>query len=215
MQGHYEGLPCPHQPQFAAKSLEEGRERILKTITIGGAVKAEAELPALREENDIQRAGIQELSRQLAEAQDEYYATTERLWQWARENLTGDIAEQFWQIAANGHLMQEQPKYHQRINMLRHKAQIFGAEVERLTTLSAGMLRKGGELQAENAKLRKVVEAAKEAFKEIDIRTHTHSLDMGGNPGITMRVKQGDERYWQAVWDYNKAVSELDREGEK
>ena len=28
MQGYYEGLPCPHQPQFATKSREEGHKRL-------------------------------------------------------------------------------------------------------------------------------------------------------------------------------------------
>ena len=27
-QGYYEGLPCPHQPQFATKSREEGNKRL-------------------------------------------------------------------------------------------------------------------------------------------------------------------------------------------
>ena len=27
-QGYYEGLPCPHQPQFATKSREEGHKRL-------------------------------------------------------------------------------------------------------------------------------------------------------------------------------------------
>ncbi len=29
MQGHYEGLSCPHQPQFATKSRKEGHDRLL------------------------------------------------------------------------------------------------------------------------------------------------------------------------------------------
>ena len=69
------------------------------------------------------------LKRKEAEAElelkqgslDSMFAKTERLWQWARENLTGDIADQFWQIAANGSLMTENPEHQQRVNILRHE----------------------------------------------------------------------------------------------
>lgn len=69
---------------------------------------------------DILRQGAIDISLLISRL-DSHYADTERLWQWARENLSGDIAEQFWQIAANGHLMTENPEYHQRINILKHE----------------------------------------------------------------------------------------------
>jgi hypothetical protein len=71
---------------------------------------------------------------------DSRHADTERLWQWARENLTGEIADQFWQIAANGHLMQENPSYQQRIVCLRHKAEAGQERIKQLEDALRGLL---------------------------------------------------------------------------
>ena len=107
------------------------------------------ERDGLRAHNDTYSKSILDLCRQLAErikerdalrrewhgherTLDSIHAKTERLWQWARENLTGDIADQFWQITANGSLMTENPEYHQRISVLRHDNEALRKENERL-----------------------------------------------------------------------------------
>jgi hypothetical protein len=61
---------------------------------------------------------------------DKKYATEERLWRWARENLTGDLADQFWQIVANGYLITENPEYHQRMNYLKHRLEETEAKLK-------------------------------------------------------------------------------------
>ena len=77
---------------------------------------------------------VRELEEELELKQstlDSHYAGTERLWQWARENLTGKLSDQFWQIAANGYLLHENPEYHQRINRLKYELELANTAMEK------------------------------------------------------------------------------------
>ena len=71
------------------------------------------------------------------------------------------------------------------------------------------------ELQTENTKLRKVVEAARELFTQVSNRTKTTGLDMSNYHAISITVKPGDagRDYWEAVWAFEQALAELDKEG--
>ena len=91
---------------------------------------------------------------------DDIYAKTERLHDWARENLTGVLAEQFWNICANGSLIEEEPRYHQRFNYMKHRAESAEAEVKKLRkalALAHSMIL-GGEQHTEQS--RQVIEGA-------------------------------------------------------
>ena len=72
------------------------------------------------------------------------------------------------------------------------------------------------ELQAENALLHKVADAAKELVTQINNRTKTMGLDMSNYHAISITVKPGDagRDYWEAVWAFEQALAELDKEGE-
>lgn len=93
------------------------------------------EADGLHRELQYANQAVEKLQERLQQAEekikskqsmlDSLYANTERLWKWARETLTGEIADQFWQISANGHLMHENPEYHQRINCLKHEVEEF------------------------------------------------------------------------------------------
>lgn len=69
----------------------------------------------------------------------------------------------------------------------------------------------------EIAKLRKVVDAAKELVTQINNRTKTMGLDMSNYHAISITVKPGDagRDYWEAVWAFEQALAELDKEGNK
>lgn len=69
---------------------------------------------------EVDNASLKDELKCKQDVLDKHYANTERLWQWARENLTGETSDQFWHIAANGHLMHENPVYHLRINDLKY-----------------------------------------------------------------------------------------------
>ena len=63
----------------------------------------------------------------------------------------------------------------------------------------------GAKIRERMRKLEAAAEAAKEVFRQIDLRTHAIGLGMSNYHAITIRVKQGDSEYWQALWEYNKA----------
>ena len=67
-------------------------------------------------------------------------------------------------------------------------------------------------LNAENTKLRVVVDAAKQFMNELDFRGKTHSLDMSNYHGRTIHIKQGEsgKPYWLALWSLEQALAELD-----
>jgi len=91
---------------------------------------------------------------------DDIYAKTERLYDWARENLTGVLVEQFWSICANGSLIGEEPRYHQRFNYMKYRAESAEAEVEKLrkTLALAHSMILGGEQYTEQS--RQIIEGA-------------------------------------------------------
>lgn len=68
-------------------------------------------------------------------------------------------------------------------------------------------------LEAENIKLRAVVDAAKQFMNELDFRGKTHSLDMSNYHGRTIHIKQGEsgKPYWLALWSLEQALAELDK----
>ncbi len=90
------------------------------------------------------------------------------------------------------------------------------AEVERLKKVYATTNDSWKKLQAENIKLRAVVEAAKKLVTQINNRTKTMGLDMSNYHAISITVKPGDagRDYWEAVWAFEQALAELDKEGE-
>lgn len=70
----------------------------------------------------------------------------------------------------------------------------------------------GSALARQHMDLLEVVEAAKEVFKQIDLRTRTLGLDMSNYHAISIQIKPGEagKDYWQAVWAYNKALAKLE-----
>ncbi|MHB8122633.1 MAG: hypothetical protein ACYDG4_10810 [Desulfuromonadaceae bacterium] len=87
-------------------------------------------LRELLDEKDIRLQQAQEKIESKQSMLDSLYANTERLWKWAREILTGEVADQFWQISANGVLMHENPEYHQRVNMLKHEVDSLQSQLQ-------------------------------------------------------------------------------------
>lgn len=68
---------------------------------------------------------IERLKRELSlkeTTMDSHYAKMQTMCDWARKNLKDDekLYNEFFQIVANGYTMDEQPIYHQRINIMRH-----------------------------------------------------------------------------------------------
>jgi len=87
----------------------------------------------LEKENESLKFQLQQAENKIRSKQnilDSLYANTERLWKWATETLTGEVADQFWQISANGFLMHENPEYHQQVNMLKHEVESLCAQLQ-------------------------------------------------------------------------------------
>lgn len=75
--------------------------------------------------NDPVTSEVERLQRELQlkeNTMDSHYAKMQTLCDWARKNLKDDekLYNEFFQIVANGYTIDEQPIYHQRINMMRH-----------------------------------------------------------------------------------------------
>lgn len=72
------------------------------------------------------------------------------------------------------------------------------------------LINRGQYVRERMAKLEAVVDVTKKLLHEIDARTHTHSLQMDGLHGVTIRIKQGDKAYWETVGAYNQALDALE-----
>lgn len=110
-----------------------------------------------RKEIYEQQLKLERENKKLRNTLDSVYAKNERLWQWARETLTGDVADQFWQIAANGSLMHENPEYQHRLNLLKHGNKQLETDIQTV-------IAERDKLRAKCATMREALEKAQAAL---------------------------------------------------
>lgn len=92
-----------------------------------------------------------------------------------------------------------------------YKNKLYGFGEIRITDMAKECADAIEKLKFETERLRKVVDAAEKIYEQIDLRGHTHSLDMSGYHGLTISIPKGEKgkEYWQAMWAYNEALEEL------
>jgi len=141
---------------------------------------------------------------------DKRHATTERLWQWARETLTGEIADQFWQISANGYLMLENPEYRQRINILRHNARQAKEQAATLTEENARLTAQVAGLRGAATEYLYVMSDSKAGIAvEISAKRRLTEILNSPDPGEKYRaVVDAAKKLWNEIYSEDDVVND-------
>ena len=227
-----QGLPEAIARAVAAEELvRKLQDEVIKTIT--GCEELQSSHSELLEENDEQRASIQQLSAQVAVMQgilrellpnikqqaemigyglynpadprdftpDPDFCTENELAQWKNDCRKAEAGEPIEHAGPTG--------WGIGTYVIRDAKM---AEVRDRIKQALASLDPGEKYRERMAKMQAVVDAAKEVFKQIDLRTRTMGLDMSNYHAISMQVRPGEagKDYWQAVWAYNKVLSELE-----